>query len=85
MRGTHLRSWRVRWHRSGGVDYRYRSAPRHIFNEMDGPFSMQGGLTTPWGTLMIQTIMFAIALYLTPSLLLVALMTCREGFDYQPH
>ena len=34
---------------------------------------------------MIQTITFAIVLYLTPSLLLVALMTCREGFDYQPH
>jgi len=34
---------------------------------------------------MIQSIMFAIVLYLTPSLLLVALMMCREGFDYQPH
>jgi hypothetical protein len=33
---------------------------------------------------MIQSIMFAIVLYLTPSLLLVALMTCREGFGYQP-
>jgi hypothetical protein len=29
--------------------------------------------------------MFAIVLYLTPSLLLVAFLTCREGFDYQPH
>ena len=34
---------------------------------------------------MIQSIMFAIVLYLTPSLLLVAFLTCREGFDYQPH
>jgi hypothetical protein len=34
---------------------------------------------------MIQSIMFAAVLYLTPSLLLVALMTCREGFDYQPY
>jgi hypothetical protein len=34
---------------------------------------------------MIQSIMFGIALYLTPSLLLVVLMTCRAGFDYHSH
>jgi hypothetical protein len=37
------------------------------------------------GTPMIQSIMFGIALYLTPSLLLVVLMTCRAGFDYHSH
>jgi hypothetical protein len=30
---------------------------------------------------MYQSIIFAILLYLTPSLLLVALLTCREGFS----
>ena len=34
---------------------------------------------------MIQSIMFGIALYLAPSLLLVVLMMCREGFDYDSH
>jgi hypothetical protein len=34
---------------------------------------------------MIQSVIFAVMLYLTPSLLLLALLTCREGFDYQPH
>jgi hypothetical protein len=30
---------------------------------------------------MYQSIIFAIIVYLTPSLLLVALLTCREGFS----
>jgi hypothetical protein len=30
---------------------------------------------------MYQSIIFAITLYLTPSLLLVALLTCRKGFS----
>jgi hypothetical protein len=33
---------------------------------------------------MVQFVIFAIALYLTPSILLLALLTCREGFDDQP-
>jgi hypothetical protein len=33
------------------------------------------------GAPMFQSIIFAIILYLTPSLLLVALLTCREGFS----
>jgi hypothetical protein len=33
------------------------------------------------GTPMYQSIIFAIIVYLTPSLLLVALLTCREGFS----
>jgi hypothetical protein len=33
---------------------------------------------------MVQLVIFGIALYLTPSVLLLALMMCRQGFDYQP-
>jgi hypothetical protein len=33
---------------------------------------------------MIQQVIFALILYLTPSFLLMALMMCRAGFDYQP-
>jgi hypothetical protein len=30
---------------------------------------------------MLQSIIFGVVLYLTPSLLLVALLTCRESFS----
>jgi hypothetical protein len=33
---------------------------------------------------MVQSIIFGIVLYLTPSVLLLAALTCREDFDYQP-
>jgi hypothetical protein len=32
---------------------------------------------------MIQSMIFGIVLYLTPSVLLLALLTCREEFDYR--
>jgi hypothetical protein len=36
------------------------------------------------GTPMVQSMIFGIVLYLTPSVLLLALLTCREEFDYRP-
>jgi hypothetical protein len=33
---------------------------------------------------MVQSVIFAIVLYLTPSVLLLALLMCRDEFDYQP-
>jgi hypothetical protein len=33
---------------------------------------------------MVQSVIFGIVLYLTPSVLLLALLTCREEFDHWP-
>ena len=57
-------------------------SPRHIVNEITCSFPI-GGLDgrRGVGAPMFQSIIFAIILYLTPSLLLVALLTCREGFS----
>ena len=33
---------------------------------------------------MVQSVIFGIVLYLTPSVLLLALLTCREEFDHRP-
>jgi hypothetical protein len=33
---------------------------------------------------MVQSMIFGIVLYLTPSVLLLALLACREEFDYRP-
>ena len=60
---------------------------RHNVNEITCSFRVGGSIgrrgvgTLAWGTPMYQSIIFAIILYLTPSLLLVALLTCREGFS----
>lgn len=67
------------------VDYCSSASSRHIVNEIDWSAPISGRvLGHPGGTRMIQPVMFAIVLYLTPSVLLLALLTCREGFDYQP-
>ena len=34
---------------------------------------------------MVQSVIFGIILYLTPSVLLLALTMCREEFDYRLH
>ena len=39
---------------------------------------------TRMGTPMVQSVILGIVLYLTPSVLLLALLTCREQFDYLP-
>jgi hypothetical protein len=44
----------------------------------------QGLGRTRVGTPMVQSMIFGIVLYLTPSVLLLALLTCREEFDYRP-
>jgi hypothetical protein len=51
---------------------------------LDQPLKTARVGTTRLGAPMVQSIIFAIVMYLTPSFLLVALLTCREGFDYQP-
>jgi len=51
---------------------------------MDNLQKVAGVGTTRVGTPMVQLVIFGIALYLTPSVLLLALMMCRQGFDYQP-
>jgi hypothetical protein len=33
---------------------------------------------------MVQSVIFGIVLYLTPSVLLLALLSCRKQFDFQP-
>jgi hypothetical protein len=63
---------------------------RHIPNEIDCllPIAvdrLQGCGTTRVGTAMVQSIIFAIVLYLAPSVLLLALLMCREEFDHQPN
>ena len=35
-------------------------------------------------TPMVQSVIFGIVLYLTPSVLLLALLTCRKQFDFRP-
>ena len=44
----------------------------------------QGMRRTRVGTPMVQSVIFGIVLYLTPSVLLLALLTCREEFDHWP-
>jgi hypothetical protein len=34
---------------------------------------------------MVQSVIFRIALYLTPSVLLLALLSCRKQFNFQPN
>jgi len=36
------------------------------------------------GTPMVQSVIFGIVLYMTPSVLLLALLMCRKQFDFQP-
>jgi len=63
---------------------------RHIPNEIDclPPIcrrqATRDRTNARVGMPMVQSVIFGIVLYLTPSVLLLALLMCRKQFDFQP-